>query len=114
MHKTIAYFYYFQIELVDWIRGNVSRCPQSLFIFDEIDKMPLGMIDGIKAFIDHHESVSGIDFRRSIFLFLSNTGGREITDIAYKAWSEGKARQNISYSDLEHLIRKGAFNEAGA
>ena len=44
----------YKIELVDWIRGNVSRCPQSLFIFDEIDKMPLGMIDGIKAFIDHH------------------------------------------------------------
>ena len=44
----------FQIELVDWIRGNVSSCAQSLFIFDEIDKMPVGMVDGLKAFIDHH------------------------------------------------------------
>ena len=71
------------------------------------------MYTPIKLNVLFAESVSGIDFRRSIFLFLSNTGGREITDIAYKAWSEGKARQNISYSDLEHLIRKGAFNEAG-
>ena len=59
------------------------------------------------------ESVSGIDFRRSIFVFLSNTGGREITEIAYKTWKEGKERESISYSDLEHLIRNGAFNEKG-
>ena len=53
----IIYFFVYdclQIELVDWIRGNVSKCSQSLFIFDEIDKMPIGMVDGIKAFIDHH------------------------------------------------------------
>jgi len=103
----------YKIELVDWIRGNVSRCAQSLFIFDEIDKMPVGMVDGLKAFIDHHESVSGIDFRRCIFVFLSNTGGREITDIAYHFWKEGKTRESISYVDLENLIRNGAFNEKG-
>jgi hypothetical protein len=33
----------------------VSECPQSLFIFDEIDKMPEGVIDAIKPFIDFHE-----------------------------------------------------------
>ena len=59
------------------------------------------------------ESVSGIDFRRCIFVFLSNTGGREITEIAYKFWKEGKTRESISYVDLENLIRNGAFNEKG-
>ena len=59
------------------------------------------------------ESVSGIDFRKSIFLFLSNTGGREITDIAYRTWKDGKGRESIKYHDLEHLIRSGAFNEKG-
>ena len=59
------------------------------------------------------ESVSGIDFRRSIFVFLSNTGGREITDIAYKFWKDGKTRESITYVDLENLIRNGAFNEKG-
>jgi len=103
----------YKSNLVNWIRGNVSSCEQSLFIFDEMDKMPLGMVDGLKAFIDHHESVSGIDFRRCIFVFLSNTGGREITDIAYQFWKEGKTRESISYVDLENLIRNGAFNEKG-
>jgi hypothetical protein len=44
-----------QLDLQDWIRGNVSECPQSLFIFDEIDKMGEGLIDAIKPFIDFHE-----------------------------------------------------------
>ena len=57
--------------------------------------------------------MSGIDFRKSIFIFLSNTGGREITDIAYKTWKDGKGRESITYQDLEHLIRSGAFNEKG-
>ena len=57
--------------------------------------------------------MSGIDFRKSIFVFLSNTGGREITDIAYKAWKNGNARESVTYHDLEHLIRNGAFNEKG-
>ena len=53
-----------QLHLQDWIRGNVSKCERSMFIFDEIDKMPLGMIDGIKPFIDYHEAIDGVDFRQ--------------------------------------------------
>lgn len=30
-------------QLRDWVRGNVSLCPDSLFIFDEVDKMPAGL-----------------------------------------------------------------------
>ena len=37
----------YKLQLQDWIRGNVSQCAQTLFIFDEVDKMPVGMIDGI-------------------------------------------------------------------
>ena len=54
-----------------------SHGPQHLFIFDEIDKLPEGVIDAVKPFIDHHETVGGVDFRRCIFIFLSNTGGKE-------------------------------------
>lgn len=103
----------YKLRIQDWIRGNVSLCENTLFIFDEIDKMPEGMIDGIKPFIDHHESVEGVNFRKSIFLFLSNTGGREITRKTYKFWEEGKKREEIEYKDLEELVNVGAFNELG-
>ncbi|XP_042211718.1 torsin-1B-like isoform X2 [Homarus americanus] len=102
-----------KLNLQDWIRGNVSRCERSLFIFDEIDKMPLGMINGIKPFIDYHESINGVDFRKSIFIFLSNTGGPDITRAMLKMWRSGKNREDISMVDLEHLTQLGAFNEEG-
>merc|ERR1719320_624908 len=31
-------------QLQQWIRGNVSACPTSLFIIDEVDKMPPGVL----------------------------------------------------------------------
>ncbi|XP_068224034.1 torsin-1A-like [Palaemon carinicauda] len=103
----------YKLHLQDWIRGNVSKCDRSLFIFDEIDKMPVGMIDGIKPFIDFHESIDGVDFRKSIFIFLSNTGGTEITKFMLQAWQSGKNREDITMSDLEYLVEEGAFNEQG-
>ena len=68
--------------------------------------------------------------RKNIFIFLSNTGGKEITDAALSTWREGKSREEISFaqvcnlaqiemlhwkflSQLEPLIAAGAFNEAG-
>jgi len=110
-HADMADVYRLRVQ--DWIRGNVTKCAASLFIFDEVDKMPVGMIDGIKPFIDHHTKVEGVDFRRSIFLFLSNTGGRDITREALKVWEGGRERESLEYTDLEHLVNKGAFNELG-
>ncbi|KAK3860935.1 hypothetical protein Pcinc_033045 [Petrolisthes cinctipes] len=103
----------YKLHLQDWIRGNVSKCERSLFIFDEIDKMPLGMINGIKPFIDYHESIDRIDFRKSIFLFLSNTGGPNITQEMLNLWHLHKKREEVSMNDLENLIQLGAFNEQG-
>ncbi len=45
------------------------------------------------------------------FIFLSNTGGREITKKAYEFWTKGRDRLDIAYFDLEDLISRGAFNE---
>jgi hypothetical protein len=53
----------FQIHLSDWIRGNVSLCERSLFVFDEVDKMPEGVLDAVKPFLDYHEQIDGVDFR---------------------------------------------------
>ena len=84
-----------------------------MFIFDEIDKMPETLIDAIKPFIDYHENVKGVDFRQSIFIFLSNTGGSEINEIALQAWIEGRQRESMEYKELEKLVKMGAFNEFG-
>ena len=108
-NKDMADIYKLRVQ--DWVRGNVTACQSSVFIFDEIDKMPEGMIDGIKPFIDHHQTVEGQNFRKSIFIFLSNTGGKQITEQTYQFWREGRQREEITYKDLEKLVNDGAFNE---
>lgn len=100
-------------QLRTWITGNGSACHHNIFIFDEVDKMPPGVLDGIKPFLDHYEAIDGVDYRRNIFIFLSNTGGKEITETALATWRAGKDREAISFTDLEPLIAAGAFNEEG-
>lgn len=67
---SILYFYATQDQLQSWIRGNVSICPRSLFIFDEMDKMHAGLIDSIKPFLDYYELLDGVSYRQAIFIFL--------------------------------------------
>ncbi len=42
----------------------------SLFVFDEIDKIPIGLMDTIKPYIDFNNELDGIDYRPSVFIFL--------------------------------------------
>ena len=101
----------YQQNLRQWILGNVTICPDTIFIFDEVDKMPASVLDALKPFLDHHAIINGIDMSRSIFILLSNTGGREITSKTLQHWEEGKARSELRYADFEPMILKGAFNE---
>lgn len=106
-------FQEYQQQLQTWIKGNVSQCEHSLFIFDEIDKMPPGILDGIKPYMDFHPTVDGIVFRKAVFMFLSNSGGQEIIRTSLDFWKNGLKREDIEYKDLEGLVSKGAFNEEG-
>lgn len=52
------------------IESSVRECHSTLFVFDETDKIPIGLMDTIKAYIDFNPEIDGVDFRRSVFLFL--------------------------------------------
>lgn len=45
-------------------------------MFDEIDKMPVGVMDGIKPYLDYIEKVDHVDFRFAVinktFLLMAN------------------------------------------
>ncbi|XP_058674317.1 torsin-1B isoform X1 [Ammospiza nelsoni] len=97
-------------QLQNWIRGNVSACPSSVFIFDEMDKMHPGVIDSIKPFLDYYEEVDGVSYRKAIFIFLSNAGGDLINKAALDFWASGKRREDIQLKDLEPLLSVGVFN----
>ncbi|XP_049801106.1 torsin-1A-like isoform X1 [Schistocerca nitens] len=103
----------YQHQLKTWIRGNVSRCSTSMFVFDEVDKMPPGVFDSMKPYLDHHGWFDHVDFRNAIFIFLSNTGSNVITRTMIELYKNGRKRNDLKLSDFENLIASGAFNEKG-
>ena len=50
-----------------------------------------------------------MDYRKNIFLFLSNTGGKEITQTALDSWNRGKERKQITVMDMEHLSKLALY-----
>ncbi|XP_036385067.1 torsin family 1 isoform X1 [Megalops cyprinoides] len=100
----------YKVQLQQWIKGNVSSCPRSLFIFDEMDKMPLGLIDSIKPYLDYYDNLEGVSYRHAIFIFLSNAGGQNISQVALDFWLKGKDREEIQLKDLEAALSLEVFN----
>ncbi|XP_046385341.1 torsin-1A-like isoform X3 [Ischnura elegans] len=98
-------------DLLGWISRNVSRCGQSLFIFDEADKMPATLLDVVKPFLDYHAVIGGIDYRHAIFLFLSNSGGSPIGTRMLELHEEGILRDDMKFEDFHGAIASSLFNQ---
>ncbi|XP_062386157.1 torsin-1A-like [Sardina pilchardus] len=97
-------------QLKQWVKGNVSACPSSMFIFDEMDKMPTDLIDSIKPYLDYHGTIDGVSYGQAIFIFLSNSGGTEISKVALDFWKKGQNREEINLMDLEKDLTLSVFN----
>uniref|UniRef100_K1QAM2 Torsin-1A n=1 Tax=Magallana gigas TaxID=29159 RepID=K1QAM2_MAGGI len=54
-HKDMVPLY--KDKLRNLVESSVNECPQSLFIFDEIDKMPAGILDTLKPYFDFYEQL---------------------------------------------------------
>ncbi|VDN40441.1 unnamed protein product [Dibothriocephalus latus] len=52
------------------VRNAVSSCGVSIFVFDEVHKMPPGVLNALVPFLGFSQSIDGVDYRRSIFIFL--------------------------------------------
>ncbi|XP_076842470.1 torsin family 1 isoform X2 [Brachyhypopomus gauderio] len=100
----------YKTQLQQWIKGNVTNCPRSMFIFDEMDKMQPGLIDSIKPYLDFYERLDGVSYRQAIFIFLSNAGGQNIVQVALDFWTAGRQREEIQLKDLETAVSLSVFN----
>ncbi|KAL4230404.1 chaperone cofactor-dependent protein refolding [Mactra antiquata] len=97
-------------KLRDKIEKAVKECPRSFFIFDEMDKMPPGIIDTLKPYLDFYEKLDDVDYRRTTFFFLSNTGGTDIAERTMRAWSNNEERQSLKLKEMEQIIQTPALN----
>ncbi|XP_068190648.1 torsin-1A-like isoform X2 [Antennarius striatus] len=100
----------YKIQLQQWIKGNVTNCARSMFIFDEMDKMHPGLIDSIKPYLDYYDKLDGVSYRKAIFIFLSNAGGESIIQTALDFWTSGRIREEIELRDLETVLSLSVFN----
>ncbi|XP_063066125.1 torsin-1A-like isoform X2 [Engraulis encrasicolus] len=107
-HQKHLEMYKEQLQM--WVKGNVTKCPRSMFIFDEMDKMQAGLIDSIKPYLDYYENLDGVSYRKAIFIFLSNAGGEKIAEVALDFWNQGRDREEIQLKDLEMAVTLSVFN----
>ncbi|NXL39258.1 TOR3A protein, partial [Glaucidium brasilianum] len=101
-HKYVDLY---KAQLKKQISETVQLCRQSLFIFDEAEKLHFGLLDAIKPFMARYDSKGQVDYQRSIFLFLSNLGGNTINEVALDFWRAGRAREEISMEFLEQRLQ---------
>jgi ATP-dependent Clp protease ATP-binding subunit ClpA len=103
-----------KIKLADEIHSKLKACPLSLFIFDEVEKMPPGIFDAITSFLDYHGTVKGVDISKSIFIFVGNSAGKEIA-ITYQniIKTHGLYREETKLHHFEEIAKIGAYNFNG-
>lgn len=102
-----------RLRLRDMIKETVSQCERSLIILDELDKLPPGVVDTLQPLVDYIEDVDGVRYNKAIFIFLSNTGAGSLNQLAYKMFTEGKERKDLSSKDIEEILISESFNEEG-
>ncbi|XP_072176926.1 torsin-1A-like [Diadema setosum] len=100
-------------ELVQLIREKMSSCPNHIFVFDEVDNMPPGLLDSLKPFMDYHDTVGGVDYRRAIFILRSNLAANAITTYTFNEYEKGRNPRSIELSKLEHVIANDVIQKAG-
>lgn len=75
--------------------------------------MPAGVFESIASLLDHHTHVGHVDFRKAIFIFLSNAGGAEISKALEDQMSGGKYREQTGIHDFERILEAAAYNVEG-
>lgn len=100
----------YKLWLNAWLKDSALLCQNSMFIFDEVDKMDPGLMDIIKHFLDHWTSEEEVWLRTSIVIFLSNFGGESIKDTTLQFLNAGWHREEIQVEHLESSLILPVFN----
>ncbi|KAF6328291.1 torsin family 2 member A [Rhinolophus ferrumequinum] len=97
-------------DLKSWVQGNLTVCGRSLFLFDEMDKLAPGLMEVLRPFLGSSWVVYGTNYRKAIFIFISNTGGEQINQVALEAWRNHREREEIRLQELEPVISRAVLD----
>ncbi|KAM9720952.1 prosalusin isoform 2-T2 [Dama dama] len=97
-------------DLKSWVQGNLTACSRSLFLFDEMDKLAPGLIEVLRPFLGSSWVVYGTNYRKAIFIFISNTGGEQINQVVLEAWRSRREREEIGLQELGPVISQAVLD----
>ncbi|XP_032113226.1 prosalusin isoform X2 [Sapajus apella] len=75
-----------------------------------MDKMPPGLMEVLQPFLGSSWVVYGTNYRKAIFIFISNTGGEQINEVALEAWRSRRDREEILLQELEPVITRAVLD----
>ncbi|KAK1892584.1 Torsin-2A [Dissostichus eleginoides] len=97
-------------ELKSWVQGNLTECARSVFFFDEMEKMPPGLIDVLEPFLGPSHVVFRTNYRKAIYVFIGTTGEEVINRVALENRQAGKEREDIQLDHLQEAIAQAVYN----
>lgn len=93
-----------------WVQGNLTDCARSVFIFDEMEKMPPGLIDVLEPFLGPSHVVFRTNYRKAIYLFISTAGQELIKRVVLENRQAGRERDEIKLSDLQEALERELYS----
>ncbi|XP_072289578.1 prosalusin [Eucyclogobius newberryi] len=100
----------YQRALKDWVQGNLTSCARSVFLFDEMENMPPGLMDVLEPFLGPFHVVYSTNYRKAIYVFISTVGAQAISKVALNARVKGRDREEIKLKELQDVIAQEAFS----
>nr|BAN20607.1 torsin a [Riptortus pedestris] len=100
-----------ETHLRELVISTVWECDRAVFVFDEIEKMADGTFEILKSFLDFHKSVDKVDYRKSIFIFISNIGEDRINSLALSYWKKGINREDYPLLEFSKVLEAAIYNE---
>jgi len=115
MHHDEDHLRQYKDRLKHDIEEATKYCPHATFVFDEVDKMPIQLLETVLFYTDFHAPTRAqpIDFRKTIFIFLSNTGGKEIIRISRENYFNNVKRSDYNITELQRALANAAHSEKG-
>lgn len=91
------------------VEETVSKCDQALFVFDEMDKAPIGLTDVLLNYVDINYNHDKLDFRKSVFIFLSNSASNEIVSLTLDLEEINVNRDQFELKEFQKKIESHVY-----
>jgi len=75
--------------------------------------MPSGVLDVLTPYVDRYEQLDGVDYRKCVFMFISNRGGSRIEEIVLEKYKQQLTREQLSLHHFRRELENIVLNETG-